>query len=204
MPNSTPTTAILIIDDQSNDARLVQEALQDGANGNRIHTLTDAREAIAYLRKEPPFGEAQTPDVIVLGFNPPARTGRDAFDGIRTIDLHPPVIILSRTMEEPVSRYLHAGAADFLVKSDLRGLPEAVEKVVTTRAPLRKLSPRQVEVLRLIAGGLATREIAARLQVSGKTVEAHRAELMRRLGIRTVAGLVRYALKASLVELGTD
>ncbi|HEX4562584.1 MAG TPA: response regulator transcription factor [Gemmatimonadales bacterium] len=204
MPNSTPPTAILIIDDQSTDARLVQEALHDGVDGSRIHTLTDAREAIAYLRKEPPFGEAPTPDVIVLGFNPPARTGREAFEGIRTIELHPPVIILSRTMEEPVSRYLHTGAADFLVKSDLRALPAAVEKVVTTRAPLRKLSPRQVEVLRLIAEGLATREIAARLEVSGKTVEAHRAELMRRLGIRTVAGLVRYALKASLVELGAD
>jgi DNA-binding NarL/FixJ family response regulator len=103
-----------------------------------------------------------------------------------------------------VSRYLHTGAADFLVKDDLHALPQAVHAVVARRAPLRKLSPRQVEVLRLIAEGLATREIAERLQVSGKTVEAHRAELMRRLGIRTVAGLVRYALRACLVELGAD
>jgi FixJ family two-component response regulator len=46
--------------------------------------------------------------------------------------------------------------------------------------------------------------LAQHLDVSGKTVEAHRAELMRRLGIRTVAGLVRYALRASLVELGRE
>ena len=203
MPTSTTAPTVLIIDDHSPDARLTLEALQDGADGH--HSIAkDAREALAYLRKEPPFADAPTPDVIVLGFNPPARAGREAFEGIRTLELHPPIIILSRTMEEPVSRYLHAGAADFLVKDDLRSLRQAVDAVVATRAPLRKLSPRQIEVLRLIAGGLATREIAQRLEVSGKTVEAHRAELMRRLGIRTVAGLVRYALRASLVELGRE
>lgn len=204
MPSLTAAPDILIVDDHAADARLALEALQDGTDGSRLHIVMDAREAMAYLRKEPPFAEARTPDVVVVGFNPPARTGREAFESIRTVALHPPVIILSRTMDEPVSRYLHAGAADFLVKDDLRALPRAVEAVVATRAPLRKLSPRQIEVLRLIAEGLATREIALRLEVSGKTVEAHRAELMRRLGIRTVAGLVRYALRASLVELGQE
>ncbi|HYK09429.1 MAG TPA: response regulator transcription factor [Gemmatimonadales bacterium] len=204
MPSSTVAPEILIVDDHSADARLTLEALQDGTDASRLHIVKDAREAMSYLRKEPPFAEARTPDVVVVGFNPPARTGREAFEGIRTLTLHPPVIILSRTMEEPVSRYLHAGAADFLVKDDLRALSQAVDHAVATRAPLRKLSPRQIEVLRLIAEGLATREIALRLEVSGKTVEAHRAELMRRLGIRTVAGLVRYALRASLVELGQD
>jgi len=204
MPSSTTTPEILIVDDHATDARLTLEALQNGTDGSHLHIARDGREALAYLRKEAPFTGAPTPDVIVLGFNPPARTGREAFEEIRTIDLHPPVIILSRSMEEPVSRYLHSGAADFLVKDDLRALQEAVQRVLSTRAPLRKLSPRQVEVLRLIAQGLATREIAERLQVSGKTVEAHRAELMRRLGIRTVAGLVRYALRACLVELGRE
>lgn len=201
MPSSTVTPHILIVDDHANDAHLALEALHDGVNGQPF-IVKDAREALTYLRKEAPFVEAPTPDVILLGFNPPLRTGREAFEGIRTLDLHPPIIILSRTMEEPVSHFLHAGAADFLVKDDLRPLRQAVEAVVAVRAPLRKLSPRQVEVLRLIAEGLATREIAQRLEVSGKTVEAHRAELMRRLEIRTVAGLVRYALRASLVELG--
>jgi DNA-binding NarL/FixJ family response regulator len=203
MPSSTTPPNVLIIDDHPADARLTLEALRNGADGHGL-IVKDAREALAYLRKEAPFTEVPTPDVVVLGFNPPARTGRDAFEGIRSLDLHPPIIIVSRTMEEPVSRYLHAGAADFLVKGDLRSLRQAVDAVVATRAPLRKLSPRQVEVLRLIAGGLATREIAQRLEVSGKTVEAHRAELMRRLEIRTVAGLVRYALRASLVELGRE
>lgn len=204
MPSSSVTPEILIVDAHAADAHLTLEALQDGTDAGHLHIARDAREAMAYLRKEPPFGEARPPDVIVLGFNPPERAGREVFDSIRALDLHPPIIILSRTMEEPLSRYVHAGAADFLVKGDLRALPEAVEAVVGVRALLRKLSPRQVEVLRLIAEGLATRDIAQRLALSGKTVEAHRAELMRRLGIRTVAGLVRYALKASLVELSRD
>lgn len=201
MPSISATPEILIIDEQSTDARLTLESLQDGTDAGHLHVMKDAREGLAYLRREPPFADARTPDVIVLGFNPPGRTGRQLFQDIRTMPLHPPVIILSRTMEEPVSRYLHSGAADFLVKGDLRALREAVDAAVATRAPLRKLSPRQIEVLRLIAEGLATRDIAKRLAVSGKTVEAHRAELMRRLGIRTVSGLVRYALRACLVEL---
>lgn len=204
MPNTSATPEVLIIDDHSADARLTLESLQDGGDASHLHLLRDAREAMAYLRKEPPFAEAPTPDVIILGFNPPERAGREVFKDIRTLPLHPPVIIVSRTMEEPVSRYLHSGAADFLVKGDLRALRRAVDSVIATRAPLHKLSPRQVEVLRLIAEGLATRDIAKQLTVSGKTVEAHRAELMRRLGIRTVSGLVRYALRACLVELDSD
>jgi DNA-binding NarL/FixJ family response regulator len=66
---------------------------------------------------------------------------------------------------------------------------------------LATLSPRQREVLRLMAEGCATKVIAGRLGVSVKTVETHRAELMRRLAIRDVAGLVRFAIQAGLVSL---
>lgn len=202
MPNQAAQPEILIIDDLPTDARLTLDALRNGTDGDHLHVVRDAREALAYLRGEPPFAGAPAPDVIVLGLNPPAKTGREVFEEIRGIGLHPPVIILSRATDEPASRYLHAGAADYLAKDDLTPLNPAIDAVVASRAPLRKLSPRQVEVLQLIAQGLATREIAQRLGVSGKTVEAHRAELMRRLGIRTVAGLVRYALRTTLVELG--
>jgi DNA-binding NarL/FixJ family response regulator len=62
------------------------------------------------------------------------------------------------------------------------------------------LSPRQRQVLQLIAEGRNTREIADQLHVSVKTVETHRAELMRRLDIHDVAGLTRYAIRAGLVS----
>ena len=66
-------------------------------------------------------------------------------------------------------------------------------------ASLDRLSPRQREVLQLLAEGRATREIADRLHISAKTVETHRAELMRRLRIHDVASLTRFAIRSGLV-----
>ncbi len=63
-----------------------------------------------------------------------------------------------------------------------------------------KLSPRQNEILHLIADGLTTKEIAKKLDISVKTVEAHRSQLMRELGIHDIAGLVRYAIRTGLVS----
>jgi DNA-binding NarL/FixJ family response regulator len=62
------------------------------------------------------------------------------------------------------------------------------------------LTPRQGEILRLIVAGQSTKEIAFQLQLSGKTVDTHRAQLMDRLGIRDVAGLVRYAIRTGLID----
>ena len=62
------------------------------------------------------------------------------------------------------------------------------------------LTPRQSEILELVAAGQTTKTIARRLGISVKTVEAHRAQLMDRLGIHEVAGLVRYAIRIGLVQ----
>ena len=62
------------------------------------------------------------------------------------------------------------------------------------------LSSREREVLQLVAEGFTGRQIAARLDLSPKTVENHRARIMDKVGIRTTAGLVRYALKLGLVQ----
>lgn len=68
-------------------------------------------------------------------------------------------------------------------------------------SPLQQLTPRQREILCLVAHGHGTKEIAARLNISHKTVETHRLQLMERLGIHDVAGLVRYAFQNKLVSL---
>ena len=65
-----------------------------------------------------------------------------------------------------------------------------------------RLTPRQREVLRLIAEGLSTKEIAFRLKLSIKTIETHRAQIMERLEIRDVAGLVRFAVRTGLIDPG--
>ena len=77
---------------------------------------------------------------------------------------------------------------------------EALEQKLGSQAELAVLTPRQKEVLQLIAEGHATKEIAERLGVSVKTVEAHRANLMERLEIHDVPGLVRLAIRSGLVS----
>lgn len=69
------------------------------------------------------------------------------------------------------------------------------------RTPATVLTPRQREVLALIAEGRSTRDISHALNISMKTVEAHRAQLMERLDIRDIAGLVKYAIKTGLIAL---
>jgi DNA-binding NarL/FixJ family response regulator len=90
-------------------------------------------------------------------------------------------------------RYLDPRISKQVIEAYVRGLeaPEGPE-----------LTPRQREILQLIAEGRSTREIAQRLHVSVKTVETHRAQLMERLGIRDVAGLTRYAIRIGLVSDG--
>lgn len=88
--------------------------------------------------------------------------------------------------------YLSAGASRRM--TELAGGPDLVET-----DPLARLTARQREVLKLIAEGAGTKQIAHALNISPKTAEVHRSELMSRLGIRDIAGLVRLALRAGLV-----
>ena len=98
---------------------------------------------------------------------------------------------------------------DFLQRSDFAGViltRDAEEGTFTlaqaqldTPAAPDVLTARQREVLRLVAGGKSTKEVAFFLNLSVKTVETHRAQIMERLGIRDVPGLVRYALRTGLV-----
>lgn len=91
------------------------------------------------------------------------------------------------------------------VLSNLRDAVGVIENFLRTEEPSGpmkqddRLTPRQREILHLIARGFATREIATQLHVSTKTVESHRAQLMQRLNIHDVAGLTRYAIRTGLV-----
>ena len=94
------------------------------------------------------------------------------------------------------STYLHpriAGSVD-----------DILHAAKTSDDPLDILTDRQREILKLIAEGLSTKQIGERLAVSAKTVETHRAQLMERLEIRNVPGLVKFAVRHGLVELTSD
>jgi DNA-binding NarL/FixJ family response regulator len=95
--------------------------------------------------------------------------------------------------------YLSPPVSRSVIDDYLRRLGSTVEPGGPPPGPEAKLTPRQREVLQLIAEGRTTQEIAKRLNVGVKTVETHRAQLMERLDIHDVAGLVRYAIRIGLV-----
>lgn len=105
-------------------------------------------------------------------------------------------LLLAIQTVEKGATYLHPAVAGTVV--DLLRDTEEVSD------PLDILTERQREILKLIAEGLSTREIGARLNVSAKTVETHRAQLMDRLNIRNIPGLVKFAVRKGLVDLEQD
>lgn len=138
------------------------------------------------------------------------------------------VIILSaHANEEYVIRALRSGAAGYMLKDAataelelaIRSVDEDktylspsisrtaidsyLERVGGPLSPLEQLTPRQREILQLIAEGKNTKQIASDLDISVKTVEAHRLQLMERLNIHDIPGLVRYAIRSGLVSAET-
>ena len=111
-----------------------------------------------------------------------------------------PFLLLADTFEQSSSDCLKMGAWDCIFRSDLSRLLPAINLAIEARTPLRRLSRRQREVLQLLAMGCSTRKIAERLRLSVKTVETHRAAIMKRLGIRQLANLVRYSLRVGLIQ----
>ena len=165
------------------------------------------------------------PDLMLLDLTMPDGGG---FEVLGHLKKHfPEIRVIVLTVHEAgeyAIRALREGAAGFLPKSaasteleqaiqtvisgEIYISPEMSKKTVidvgtgtTKRELLDTLSPRQREVLRLIAEGRTTKQIAAGLGISVKTVETHRAQLMERLGIHDVAGLVRYAIIVGLIEV---
>jgi DNA-binding NarL/FixJ family response regulator len=170
------------------------------------------------------LAEQHQPDIVIMDIGMEGLNGLEAAARLAKFTPAPRVIILSmHANEEYVRRSLQAGAAGYLLKGAepaelefalqavMRGetyLTPAVSKQVVQEYlqggavksdPLQELTPRQREVLQLIAEGHSTKEIAYKLSLSIKTVETHRGELMNRLNIHDVAGLVRYAIRTGLV-----
>ncbi|PSR15226.1 DNA-binding response regulator [filamentous cyanobacterium CCP3] len=166
------------------------------------------------------------PDLILMDIAMPEMNGLEAT--ARIVHECPGVRVLILSMhanEEYVYQALRSGAMGYLLKDsgieelDLairaiaRGetyLSPVVSKYVVTdyvrrleaeTDPLDQLTPRQREILQLIAEGKGTKEIADLLYISTKTVETHRSQLMDRLNIHDIAGLVRYAIRINLVSL---
>ncbi len=181
---------ILLLEDSVADAELVQQELARAGIAAAIQRV-ESEHAFARALQE------FAPHVILSDHSLTQFDARAALELVRSIRPTTPLIVV--TGEAALVACLKAGAEDCVLKWKLSRLGPAIEAALAVRRPLGKLSPRQIEVLRLLAEGHATREIARRLSLSVKTVETHRAEIMRRLGIRDLAGLVRYALRVGVV-----
>jgi DNA-binding NarL/FixJ family response regulator len=183
-----------------------------------VGEASDGREAVALAAK-------LRPRIVLMDISMQNLNGLEATAQIRREQPDVRVIILSMSADEAhVAQALRAGAAGYLLKDatpeELTLALAAVDSGNTYLTPrvskqviegfvgrlgegessLDALTPRQREILQLIAEGQGTKEIAFKLGLSIKTVETHRAQIMDRLNIRDVPGLVRFAIRTGIVS----
>jgi DNA-binding NarL/FixJ family response regulator len=209
---------VLIADDHTLVRAGIRALLERIPGTTVVGETGDGREAFELLAKHRP--DLALLDITMPGLNGLEIAGRAAQASPKT-----KVVILSMHAGEAyVAQALRAGVAGYLLKDaaaaelDLalhavqRGetyLSPAISRQVvdgylkasgSEPEPLAGLTARQREILQLIAEGHPTKEIASLLDVSVKTVESHRAQIMERLDIHDVPGLVRFAIRAGLVS----
>ena len=209
---------VLIVDDHAlvrGGIRALVEKIEGMQVIGEAGTGNEALELVKQLK----------PNLMLLDLTMPEKGGFEVLDHVTK--KYPEIKVIVLTVHEAAEyaiRALREKAAGFLPKSAapteleqaiqtvIRGevyiSPETSQKALleigkgtTKQDLLATLSPRQREVLRLIAEGKTTKQIAHVLEISVKTVETHRAQLMERLKIHDVAGLVRYAILVGLIDV---
>lgn len=216
---SEPTIRIMLVDDHALVREGVRHVLTATPGFEVVAEAGDGESALA-------AAASATPDLVVLDLSMPGGTGLELATRLRARLPDVRILILSvHDHPEYVLGAVRAGAQGYLRKdtspAELREAIRAVARGESYFGPnvarhltaavrgetdrgspverLVKLAPREREVLGGIAAGETSREIAARLGLSPRTVETYRENLMRKLDIRTVAGLTRFALDAGLV-----
>src|SRR3954464_15792302 len=215
---STASSSIRVV--LADDHALVRAGMRSLLNGmSRVEVVGEAASGEEALE----LSAREKPDLVLMDIAMKGISGLDAAARMRQRQPEVRVVILSmHAGEEYVLQALRAGAVGYLLKDAATGeLELAIRSVmrgeswfspavsrqvvegyvqrVGGESAADVLTARQREVLRLVAGGKSTKEIAYDLNLSVKTVETHRAQIMERLGIRDVAGLVRYALRTGLI-----
>lgn len=218
-PNTPKPIRVILADDHPIVRAGIREALKEIPGVEVVGEVGDGRQAIKLI-------ESARPDVVFMDISMPGLNGLEAteriiktFPGVR-------VVILSRHDNEAYYwRALRMGASGYLLKNaviaELKSALQRVaggeiylsreisarlrnklplDQIARARSPVEQLSERQREILQLIAEGQTTKEIALTLELSAKTVEYHRMQLMQRLNIFDIPGLVRFAVRAGLVS----
>jgi DNA-binding NarL/FixJ family response regulator len=205
-------TTVLLADDHA----ILAEGLASLLKGHfdLVGTVGDGRRLLDAARE-------LRPDVIVADIAMPVLSGLQALCLLKAEGLDAKVIFLTMHADAQLAtEALRAGASGYVLKHSageelIRAIQEVVEgrvyltplltkEVITTLTepttqPAVQLTPRQREVLQLIAEGRRMKEIAATLQLSTRTVETHKYQMMQALGVDSTAALVRYAIQLGLV-----
>ncbi|TKB69661.1 MAG: response regulator transcription factor [Nitrospira sp.] len=209
---------ILIVEDHALVRAGMKALLQKIEGIEVVGDMGDGLEAVKSVQMD-------APDLVLMDIAMPGLNGLDATARIVKDSPTTRVILLSMyANEEYLQQALQVGASGYLLKgAELAELELALktvargEKYLTPAVvkyaieayreksegqtgPLAKLSMRQREILQLVAEGQTTKDIAQRLNVSVKTVETHRSQLMERLDIHDVPGLVRFAMRVGLIQ----
>lgn len=203
---------ILIADDHEAVRSGLRAVLEQHIDWEVVAEANDGNKALAAAIES-------RPDVAIVDFSMPRMTGVEVARRIRAYPLQTEVLIFTvHNSSLLAEQAFAAGARAFLVKSDAnKVLLRAVESLLAHR-PFwtgrwgepggsiragdghRALSPREQLVVKLVAEGYSNKSISAILHLSVKTTEAHRSAAMRKLDLNSTAGLVRYAVRAKLVE----
>jgi DNA-binding NarL/FixJ family response regulator len=207
--------SILLADDHQIVRDGLKTLLEKQTDMKVVGEAEDGRAAVRLARE-------LAPNVVIMDIAMPGLNGVDAARQIRSDTSDVKIIALSMQSDGPiVRRMLQAGAAGYMLKdcasdelvkairSVIRGgtyLSDGVQNVVvrqlTTPEPTSNpLTPKEREVLQLLAEGKTTKEIAAALYLSPKTVDTHRQHIMDKLDIHSVAELTKYAIREGLTSL---
>lgn len=216
--NGSGPIRVLLADDHPLVRAGVRKVLEQQARVAVVGEAGDGDEALKLLAE-------LEPDLLVLDLNMPNRDGfavlreaRDAAPGVRIL------VLTMHSSVEYVARAVREGADGYLLKDTaVQDLAAAIESVTAGRpyysepaqraladslrrpaadesSRLERLTAREREVLEGVARGRTTKEIAAEFNISARTVETHRAAIMRKLDIRSVALLTQFAIREGLIE----
>lgn len=211
---------ILIVDDHAVVRRGVRSLLESEKGLEIIGEATTGREAVDMARR-------LQPDVVVMDLSLPELNGLDATRQILKDSPRSEILVLTMHHSEELARdVLQAGARGYVLKSDADQNLIAAVRSLRERKPflsskvtefvlddyLRRtdaldegahegVTAREREIIQLLAEGKSNKEAASTLGISVKTIEAHRANIMRKLHLRSVSELVRYAIRNKIAQL---
>ena len=213
------TVNILLADDHELILSGLKAILDTEPDWKVVGLARNGREAVQMTKK-------LHPHVAVLDISMPELNGIEATRQIRRVSPSTEVLILTmHNSEGIVSEALEAGAKGFILKTDTNRLLKIAVESTAAHKPFftsnasdvilqgflfpsakpganehyQRLSPREREVVQLLAEGHSSKEVAAKLGVSVKTIESHRSNIMRKLNLHSVTQLVRYAIRNEMI-----